>query len=102
MTDIHKARKALIARILDGEGEASKSQRRASFENAGLAEPLATLIQKVATRAYAVTDDDIAGVRASGISEDQIFETVVCAAIGQASRQYDSAIAALDAATSES
>ena len=34
--------------------------------------------------------------------EDQIFELVVCAAIGQATRQYDSALAALDAATRRS
>jgi hypothetical protein len=36
---------------------------------------------------------------ASGLSEDQIFEIVVCAAVGQATRQYDTAFAALEAAT---
>jgi hypothetical protein len=40
---------------------------------------------------------DIAAARASGLSEDQIFETVVCAAVGQATRQYDTALAALKA-----
>jgi len=30
-----------------------------------------------------------------GLSEDQIFELVVCAAIGQATRQYQSALGAL-------
>jgi hypothetical protein len=38
-------------------------------------------------------------VRAAGLSEDQIFEIALCAAIGQATRQYESALAALDAAT---
>jgi hypothetical protein len=38
-------------------------------------------------------------VKASGLSEDQIFEIVVCAAIGQAVRQHDTALAALEAAT---
>jgi AhpD family alkylhydroperoxidase len=33
---------------------------------------------------------------ASGLSEDQIFEIVVCAAVGQATRQYDAALAALE------
>jgi len=47
------------------------------------------------------TDEDITAARASGISEDQIFEMVVCAAIGQASRQYDTALEALEAATKE-
>jgi hypothetical protein len=31
--------------------------------------------------------------------EDEIFELVVCAAFGEASRQLNSALAALDAAT---
>jgi hypothetical protein len=93
------ARQALIARILDGHGRASHAQRRAALDNAGLAGPLRTLIDKVAQRAYTVTDEDIAAVRASGLSEDQIFELVVCAAIGQATRQYDRAFAALEAAT---
>ena len=99
MTDIRRARKALVARILEGDGRASQAQRRAAFNNAGLAEPLSPLIQKVAKHAYRVTDNDIAAARASGVSEDQIFELVACAAIGQATRQYDAAVAALEAAT---
>jgi alkylhydroperoxidase family enzyme len=99
VSDIKQARKALVARILEGDGKASYAQRRAAFDNAALAEPLRTLIQKVAKHAYKVTDEDIAAVRASGLSEDQIFEIVVCAAIGQATRQYDTALAALDGAT---
>ncbi len=99
MSDIRQARKAVIARILEGDGKASLAQRRAAFNNTGLAEPLSTLIDKVAKHAYRVTDEDIAAARASGLSEDQIFEIVVCAAIGQAARQYDAALAALEAAT---
>jgi hypothetical protein len=99
MSNIARARKALVARILDGVGAASQAQRRAAFDNAGLAQPLSTLIDKVAKRAYRVTDEDIAAAKASGLSQDQIFEIVVCAAIGQATRQYDVALAALDATT---
>jgi hypothetical protein len=77
MSDITQARKALIARILEGDGRASHAQRRAAFDNAGLAEPLSILIDKVAKHAYKVTDEDIAAVGASGLSEDQIFEIVV-------------------------
>jgi hypothetical protein len=99
MTDITQARKVLVARILEGNGTASPVQRRAAFDNAGLAGPLRTLIDKVARYAYKVTDADVAAARASGLSEDEIFELVVCAAIGQATRQYDTARAALEAAT---
>jgi hypothetical protein len=99
MSNITRARKAVVARILEGNGRASHAQRRAAFDNAGLGEPLSRLIDKVAKRAYTVTDEDIVAARASGLSEDQIFEIVVCAAIGQATRQYDTALAALDAVT---
>jgi alkylhydroperoxidase family enzyme len=98
MSDIRKARSALVARILEGDGTTSRTQRRAAFDNAAVEEPLSTLTQKVAKHAHRVTDEDIAAARASGLSEDQIFEIVVCSAIGQATRQYDTALAALEAA----
>jgi hypothetical protein len=99
MSDITKARKALVTRILEGDGTASRAQRRAAFDYTGFAEPLNTLIDKVTKQAYRVTDEDIVAVKASGLSEDQIFEIVVCAAIGEAARQHNKALAALEAAT---
>ncbi len=99
MSDIRDARKALVTRILEGDGAAPKPLRRAAFDDASVSEPLLTLVDKVARRARAIADDDVAAARASGLSEDQIFEIVVCAAVGQATRQYDAALAALDAAT---
>jgi hypothetical protein len=99
MADITRERKALVARILEGPGEASHADRRAAFDNIGLPDPLRTLIDKVAKHACRVTEPDIAAARASELSEDQIFELVICAAIGQATRQYDAALAALGTAT---
>ena len=99
MSDIGKVRRALVSRILEGDGKASPFERNAAFNNHGLPEPLGTLVDKVAKHAYGVTDEDIAAVRESGLSEDQVFEIVVCAAIGEATRQYDTALAALEAAT---
>jgi hypothetical protein len=101
MTDISEQREALIERVLYGAGTAPQSERQAAFEYTRLAEPLKTLIQKVLTQATAITDRDIAAVRASGLTEDQIFEIAICAAVGQATRQYDSARAALEAAISK-
>ena len=98
MSDIRQARKALERRILDGEGKASRSERRAAFSNSGVVEPLSVLVDKVARHTYRVTDEDINAARLSGLSEDQIFEIVVCAAVGQATRQYETALEALDAA----
>jgi alkylhydroperoxidase family enzyme len=99
MSDVREARRALVRRILEGEGNTSPSERRAAFDNSVPAGTLGALVDKVAKHAHRVTDEDIAAARASGHSEDQLFEIVVCAAVGQATRQYDVAMAALEAAT---
>jgi hypothetical protein len=98
MSNIERARKALLQRVLEGEGTASRIIRRAAFDNVSVPEPLRQLVDKVANNAWEIADEDIDRARLSGLSEDQIFEIVVCAAIGQATRQYDGAIAALSAA----
>jgi alkylhydroperoxidase family enzyme len=101
MSDITQARRALMRRIQAGAGKTSPSERQAAFNDSGLAEPLSVLVDKVARHAYRVTDEDITATMASGLSEDQVFEFVVCAAIGQATRQYNTALAALEAATAK-
>ena len=95
------AHRAVVTRVLEGDGRASRAARRSAFENVGLDEPLRTLIDKIARQPTRVTDEDIAAVLASGESEDQIFELVVCAAIGAATRQYESALHALEEALND-
>jgi hypothetical protein len=95
------AHQILVSRVLEGDGRASRAERRAAFDDAEVAPPLRALIDKVAKRPTEVTDEDIANVKASGLSEDQIFELVICAAVGEATRQYDSALAALADATTD-
>jgi hypothetical protein len=90
--------KALLDGILVGEGATTHAQRRSAFENTDLAEPLKTLVDKVVHRSYAITDDDVRAVNQSGMSEDAIFELVVCGAVGEASRQYEMALRALEGA----
>jgi hypothetical protein len=101
MAEIAQLHRERVARVLEGNGKAAPELRRAAFENAGLSDPIRTLIEKVAHHSYQITDQDVAAVRAAGLSDDQIFEIVICAAIGQASRQYNSALAALASATDE-
>ena len=50
-----------------------------------------------AKHAYKVTNEDLAAARASGLSEDQIFEIVVCGAARP--RGSTTRLAALEAAT---
>jgi alkylhydroperoxidase family enzyme len=86
---------ALVDRVLNAEGRASAGQRASAFSNADVPPPLRALIGKVATRPAQVTDADFAAARASGFSEDQLFELVICAAVGQSARLYDAGLAAL-------
>src|SRR5689334_11511682 len=65
----HTAYRAVVTRVLEGDGRASYATRRSAFENSGLGEPLRTLIDKVARQPTRVTDEDISTVLASGISE---------------------------------
>lgn len=98
MSDITELHRALLDRILGGDTTVPVEVRRAVFDHTGLADPVRTLVEKVAYRSYRVTDEDIAAAHAAGLSEDQVFEMVVCAAVGQATRQYTGAVEALTAA----
>lgn len=93
------AYRALVDRVLNGDGRASAEQRARAFGNEGLSPPLDELIGKVAAWPAQVTEEDLAAVKASGCSEDQIFELVVCAAVGQSARLYEAGLAALAEAT---
>jgi hypothetical protein len=92
-------REAVVRRVLQGPGRASVEARHAAFDNTGVDERARALLDKVTRRAWTVTDADVAATKAAGVSEDEIFELTVCAALGQATRQLEAALAALDAAS---
>lgn len=95
------AHRTLVNRVLNAEGRASAEQRAGAFSNAGLPPPLHALIGKVATSPAQVTDADFAAAKASGFSEDQLFELVVCAAVGESARLYEAGMAALAEAAAD-
>jgi hypothetical protein len=93
------AYRGLVERVRNGPGRASAPERARAFDNADVPSPWHELIDKVATRPTQITDADFAAARASGLSEDQLFELVICAAVGQSERQYEAGLAALAEAT---
>lgn len=102
-TDTRGLHRELVERILGENGHAPAMLRRAAFENdrQGLdrqGDGVRVLVGKVASDPTGISDDDYTGARSSGLGEDEIWELVVCAAVGQATRQYDAALAALDEA----
>jgi hypothetical protein len=57
---------------------------------------LKTVIDKVAKYSNTIENEDINAAKRSGLSEDQIFELLVCGAIGEATRAYDAALRTLE------
>ena len=98
MSSATRARTVATERVLRGPGKTSVPVRQAAFDNAGVTEPARALIDKVAKTAWKITDADVAAVKTTQ-SDDEIYEQVVAAALGQATRQLDAALAALDEAT---
>ena len=60
------------------------------------AEPLASYLEKVRTRAYTVTDADVEALEQAGLSEDEIFEATVTVAINEGLRRLDAASAVIE------
>ena len=56
---------------------------------------MAKYLEHVATRAYAITDADVDALAAAGLSDDEIFEQTVAAAISQGLRRLDAANAVI-------
>ncbi len=89
-------RNATKGAVFDGPGETSSELRRAVAT--GAAPPnLATLVQKIRSGAYTVTDADIEGLRGQ-FSDDQLFEIIVAATFGAASERRTAAFRALEEA----
>jgi alkylhydroperoxidase family enzyme len=91
----NRLRDAIVERVTRGPGVAAAASRQAAFDNAGVDPRAARLLDKVVRTPWKVVDSDVAAVKASGLSEDEIFELVVSAALGQASRQRRAAMSCL-------
>ncbi|WP_225724808.1 MULTISPECIES: hypothetical protein [unclassified Nocardia] len=89
------AHRALVDGVLYGAGAASRELRAQAFDNTDLPPALRALIGKVATSPVRIIDADFAAAKAAGFSEDQLFELVICAAVGRSARMYDAGLAAL-------
>ncbi|MEZ4369005.1 MAG: hypothetical protein R2939_22400 [Kofleriaceae bacterium] len=74
---------------------AAADRARAFADPDGLPGARGRYCGQVALDATGVTDDDVAALRAEGLGDVEIFEYTVAAAVGQAGRQLDAALAAL-------
>jgi alkylhydroperoxidase family enzyme len=71
-------------------------QLRAVADGASAEPPaLAPYLEKVRSRAYTVTDGDVAALKAAGHSEDEIFEHTVAASVVEGFRRLDAGLGAI-------
>ena len=93
------AREELERSVLTGEASVPAEARALAFARPGALDgAIGAYCTKVAADATTVTDDDVAALHAGGLDDARIFEFTVAAAVGQASRQLNSALSALAAA----
>jgi alkylhydroperoxidase family enzyme len=83
----------LRKRVLEGPGQLDATVRKAAFlhEPGSLPDEVAAYVTKVHGRAYEVTDQDVAALRGTGLTEDQIFELTIAAAVGAGLSRLDAA-----------
>jgi alkylhydroperoxidase family enzyme len=98
------------ASVLGPAGRSDAGLRRAVLERAAhlagrdapppgrdVPETLAPLVEKVVRHAYRVTDADVAGARAAGHGEDELFDAIVAAALGAGLARRERGLAAIAA-----
>jgi hypothetical protein len=99
MEDQHAEKmQRLVESVLDGPGELEPAVRKAIAGEVGggqIPPALLPYLDKVAHRAWTMTDEDIQALRRAGLSEDQIFEATVAAALGAGLERLRAGLAAL-------
>ena len=87
-------RNATAEALLNGTG-ATPAELRQAIARGSAPPELMSLVQKIRSRAYTVTDEDLDRLR-SRYSEDALFEIIVAAAFGVAQEQLAAARRALE------
>ena len=87
-------RNATAEALLNGTG-ATPAELRQAIARGSSPPELMSLVQKIRSRAYTVTDEDLDRLR-SRYSEDALFEIIVAAAFGVAQEQLAAARRALE------
>jgi alkylhydroperoxidase family enzyme len=70
--------------VLEGPADTTSELRRSAADDTSIDPSLASFVAKVRRHAYRVTDAEIVALRASGLTEDAIFELTAAAALGAA------------------
>ena len=82
--------------VFDSPGRTDTAARRAAASGELSDAPWADYAAKVRDSSYRVTDADIADLKSAGLSEDEIFEITVAAAVGAGLRSLYAGLRALE------
>ena len=86
---------ALRHAVFELPGSTEPAVRAAAGSGGELAEPLGSYAATVRDRSYRITDTDLAGLTAAGLSDDAIFEITIAAAVGAALQRLDAGMRAI-------
>jgi hypothetical protein len=81
--------------VFDGPGHTDPAFRRAAGQGEQLSDPWGRYAALVRDQSYRVSDAEIAALKETGCTEDEIFEITVAAAMGAALHRLDAGLAAL-------
>lgn len=87
--------------ILDPGGACDPATRLRAYEGEGRPGAVATYVATVKRNAVEVDDAMVAALRAEGLDDAAIFELTAATAIGEATRQLEAGIRALEEALAE-
>jgi hypothetical protein len=90
-------RDRVIQRVLEGPGESASSVRMAAADGSGMPAALQSVIEKIHSHAYKVTDADVAALEAA-FGEDGAFEVIVSAALGASRKRLLAGLRAMELA----
>ncbi|HEY6911924.1 MAG TPA: hypothetical protein VI356_21280 [Myxococcales bacterium] len=80
---------------LEEPAASTPEQRSAAASGSGLPEPIAGYVRKVHEAAWKVTDEDVGALLAGGLSEDQVYELTLSAALGAGLARFEAGMRAL-------
>lgn len=80
---------ALRAAVFEADALTDQADRAAAADGGELSAELASFLTRVREASYRLTDADVAGLRAAGHTEEELFELTIAAALGAALHRLD-------------
>jgi hypothetical protein len=81
--------------VFESAGSTETAVRVAAGSGGELSDPIGSYALKVRDQSYRITDADLAGLSGAGLSDDDVFEITIAAAVGAALGRLDAGMRAI-------